>query len=263
MSSWRSDWNSSHHICKDICPQHRWRTVEESWGESSCNCWYYQKNTHSFNWGWSVILITMSYVPLFTFQNLESKLASCRELHIPEKTPSRAAISQGTPSISRETSEIPSNTNGLYDKGLVSLLISVHLCNWPKLCRLYHIWLVPYHSSPNFLCFVLQDGETVGLWNWTQDNAVNKVLFTTSALACLLLSYHWETKQVFLNHKYENALFSGAESYLMPPSLPLSEKGSAFTCISTLLLCLWTETATYCFTILLEICIVFCRCTLS
>ncbi len=70
-------------------------------------------------------------------------------------------------------------------------------------------------------------------------------------------------KKVFLNHKYENALFSGAESYLMPPSLPLSEKGSAFTCISTLLLCLWTETATYCFTILLEICIVFCRCTLS
>lgn len=42
----------------------------------------------------------------------------------------------------------------------------------------------------------------------------------------------------------------------MPPSLPLSEKGFAFTFISTLLLCLWTETATYCFTILLEICIV-------
>lgn len=54
--------------------------------------------------------------------NLESKLASCRELHIPEKTPSRAAISQGTPSISRETSEIPSNTNGLYDKGMVKRL---------------------------------------------------------------------------------------------------------------------------------------------
>ncbi|XDV12858.1 hypothetical protein PO909_001417 [Leuciscus waleckii] len=46
--------------------------------------------------------------------NLESKLASCRELHILEKTPSRAAIGQSTPSISRETSEIPSNTNGLY-----------------------------------------------------------------------------------------------------------------------------------------------------
>ncbi|XP_016385006.1 nuclear distribution protein nudE homolog 1 [Sinocyclocheilus rhinocerous] len=54
--------------------------------------------------------------------NLESKLASCRELHIHEKTPSRAAISQGTPSISRETPEIPSNTNGLYDKGMVKRL---------------------------------------------------------------------------------------------------------------------------------------------
>ncbi|XP_043090861.1 nuclear distribution protein nudE homolog 1 [Puntigrus tetrazona] len=54
--------------------------------------------------------------------NLESKLASCRELHVHEKTPSRAAISQGTPSISRETPEIPSNTNGLYDKGMVKRL---------------------------------------------------------------------------------------------------------------------------------------------
>ncbi|RXN31491.1 nuclear distribution nudE -like protein [Labeo rohita] len=54
--------------------------------------------------------------------NLESKLASCRELHIHEKTPSRAAIGQGTPSISRETPDIPSNTNGLYDKGMVKRL---------------------------------------------------------------------------------------------------------------------------------------------
>uniref|UniRef100_A0A8C2D4W9 Nuclear distribution protein nudE homolog 1-like n=1 Tax=Cyprinus carpio TaxID=7962 RepID=A0A8C2D4W9_CYPCA len=71
--------------------------------------------------------------------NLESKLASCRELHIHEKTPSRAAIGQGTPSVSRETPEIPSSTNGLYDKGLVSLLISANFCNLPKLCRLYHL----------------------------------------------------------------------------------------------------------------------------
>ncbi|KTF73897.1 hypothetical protein cypCar_00033417 [Cyprinus carpio] len=54
--------------------------------------------------------------------NLESKLASCRELHIHEKTPSRAAIGQGTPSVSRETPEIPSSTNGLYDKGMVKRL---------------------------------------------------------------------------------------------------------------------------------------------
>ncbi|XP_067238290.1 nuclear distribution protein nudE homolog 1 [Chanodichthys erythropterus] len=50
--------------------------------------------------------------------NLESKLASCRELHIHEKTPSRASVGQSTPSISRETSEIPSNTNGLMVKRL-------------------------------------------------------------------------------------------------------------------------------------------------
>ncbi|KAK7174599.1 hypothetical protein R3I93_001723 [Phoxinus phoxinus] len=50
--------------------------------------------------------------------NLESKLASCRELHILEKTPSRAAIGQSTPSISRDTSEIPSSTNGLMVKRL-------------------------------------------------------------------------------------------------------------------------------------------------
>ncbi|KAK9957351.1 hypothetical protein ABG768_019617 [Culter alburnus] len=50
--------------------------------------------------------------------NLESKLASCRELHIHEKTPSRASVGQSTPSISRETSEISSNTNGLMVKRL-------------------------------------------------------------------------------------------------------------------------------------------------
>ncbi|XP_016383171.1 nuclear distribution protein nudE homolog 1-A-like [Sinocyclocheilus rhinocerous] len=54
--------------------------------------------------------------------NLESKLASCRELHVHEKTPSRAAIGQGTLSVSREAPEIPSNTNGLYDKGMVKRL---------------------------------------------------------------------------------------------------------------------------------------------
>ncbi|XP_051987364.1 nuclear distribution protein nudE homolog 1-A-like [Xyrauchen texanus] len=54
--------------------------------------------------------------------NLESKLASCRELQIHEKTPGRAAIGQSTQSISRENPENPSNANGLYDKGLVKRL---------------------------------------------------------------------------------------------------------------------------------------------
>ncbi|XP_051571525.1 nuclear distribution protein nudE homolog 1-A-like [Myxocyprinus asiaticus] len=54
--------------------------------------------------------------------NLESKLASCRELHIHEKTPGHAAIGQSSPSISRETQENPSNANGLYDKGMVKRL---------------------------------------------------------------------------------------------------------------------------------------------
>lgn len=178
----------------------------------------------------------MFFVPLFPFQNLESKLASCRELHIHEKTPSRAAISQGTPSISREAQEIPSNTNGLYDKGLVSVFISVHLCNWPKWCRLYHIWLVHKNSSPSFLCFVLQDGETVGLWNRTQNNAVNKVLFATSAQACLSLSHHWKTSTpealIWKCFIFKSWIISYA------PSLQLSAKGSAFTFISTLLSCL-------------------------
>ncbi|TRY93205.1 hypothetical protein DNTS_014351 [Danionella cerebrum] len=45
--------------------------------------------------------------------NLESKLASCRELHIHEKSSNRGATGQTTPSITRETSEIPPNINGL------------------------------------------------------------------------------------------------------------------------------------------------------
>ncbi|KAA0705552.1 Nuclear distribution protein nudE -like protein 1-A [Triplophysa tibetana] len=54
--------------------------------------------------------------------NLESKLASCRELHVHEKTPNRTAIAQSTPSISRDTPDNPSNTNGLYDNGMVKRL---------------------------------------------------------------------------------------------------------------------------------------------
>ncbi|XP_073713239.1 nuclear distribution protein nudE homolog 1 [Misgurnus anguillicaudatus] len=54
--------------------------------------------------------------------NLESKLASCRELNVREKTPSCAANGQNKQSISRDTSENPSNTNGLYDKGMVKRL---------------------------------------------------------------------------------------------------------------------------------------------
>ncbi|KAI7803858.1 nuclear distribution protein nudE homolog 1 [Triplophysa rosa] len=54
--------------------------------------------------------------------NLESKLASCRELHMHEKTPSCTAIAQSTPSVSRDTPDNPSNTNGLYDKGMVKRL---------------------------------------------------------------------------------------------------------------------------------------------
>ncbi|XP_026871516.2 nuclear distribution protein nudE homolog 1 [Electrophorus electricus] len=52
--------------------------------------------------------------------NLESKLASCRELHIQQRTPGRLMSAQTTP---REVLDSPSaNTNGLYDTGMVKRL---------------------------------------------------------------------------------------------------------------------------------------------
>lgn len=52
--------------------------------------------------------------------NLESKLASCRELQVQERMPSRSAMSShGTP---RDALENQSSTNGLYDKGMVKRL---------------------------------------------------------------------------------------------------------------------------------------------
>ncbi|XP_072549877.1 nuclear distribution protein nudE homolog 1 [Salminus brasiliensis] len=54
--------------------------------------------------------------------NLESKLASCRELHVQDRTPSRSLIAQNAQSASRETIENQSNANGLYDKGMVKRL---------------------------------------------------------------------------------------------------------------------------------------------
>ncbi|KAI4887710.1 hypothetical protein NFI96_025033 [Prochilodus magdalenae] len=51
--------------------------------------------------------------------NLESKLASCRELQIQDRTPSRSLIAQSAQTPSRETIENQSNANGLYDKGHV------------------------------------------------------------------------------------------------------------------------------------------------
>ncbi|XP_036446278.1 nuclear distribution protein nudE homolog 1 [Colossoma macropomum] len=54
--------------------------------------------------------------------NLESKLASCRELHVQDRTPSRSLITQSAQTASRETIENQSNGNGLYDKGMVKRL---------------------------------------------------------------------------------------------------------------------------------------------
>ncbi|KAG9264019.1 hypothetical protein AMEX_G22198 [Astyanax mexicanus] len=54
--------------------------------------------------------------------NLESKLASCRELQVHDRTPSRTLIVQSSQSTSRDTLENQPNTNGLYDKGMVKRL---------------------------------------------------------------------------------------------------------------------------------------------
>lgn len=54
--------------------------------------------------------------------NLESKLASCRELQVQDRTPSRTLIVQSSQSTSRDTLENQPNTNGLYDKGMVKRL---------------------------------------------------------------------------------------------------------------------------------------------
>ncbi|XP_066499077.1 nuclear distribution protein nudE homolog 1 [Hoplias malabaricus] len=54
--------------------------------------------------------------------NLESKLASCRELHIQDRTPSRSLISPNTQMQSRDTIENQPNANGLCDKGMVKRL---------------------------------------------------------------------------------------------------------------------------------------------
>uniref|UniRef100_UPI001EAF45F7 nuclear distribution protein nudE homolog 1-like n=1 Tax=Oncorhynchus gorbuscha TaxID=8017 RepID=UPI001EAF45F7 len=56
--------------------------------------------------------------------NLESKLASCREF-VYEQSPGRSTLSggQGAPPIQRGTSsDTPSTTNGLYEKGMVKML---------------------------------------------------------------------------------------------------------------------------------------------
>uniref|UniRef100_A0A4W5L8P6 NudE neurodevelopment protein 1 n=1 Tax=Hucho hucho TaxID=62062 RepID=A0A4W5L8P6_9TELE len=56
--------------------------------------------------------------------NLESKLASCREF-VCEQSPGRSTLSggQGAPPIQRGTSsDTPSTTNGLYEKGMVKML---------------------------------------------------------------------------------------------------------------------------------------------
>ncbi|XP_007235401.2 nuclear distribution protein nudE homolog 1 [Astyanax mexicanus] len=54
--------------------------------------------------------------------NLESKLASCRELQVHDRTPSRTLIVQSSQSTSRDTLENQPSTNGLYDKGMVKRL---------------------------------------------------------------------------------------------------------------------------------------------
>ncbi|XP_031421375.1 nuclear distribution protein nudE homolog 1 [Clupea harengus] len=56
--------------------------------------------------------------------NLESKLATCRELHVSDKTQIRQNLpaSSGTPASQRESPDMQANTNGLYDKGLVRRL---------------------------------------------------------------------------------------------------------------------------------------------
>ncbi|KAI5097100.1 nuclear distribution protein nudE-like 1 [Silurus meridionalis] len=47
--------------------------------------------------------------------NLESKLASCRELQVQERTPNRSAIAQGSHSTPREAIENQSNSNSLFE----------------------------------------------------------------------------------------------------------------------------------------------------
>ncbi|XP_063042964.1 nuclear distribution protein nudE homolog 1 [Engraulis encrasicolus] len=56
--------------------------------------------------------------------NLESKLASCRELHVNDRSQSRQNLpaSPGMPGNQRESSEVQASTNGLFEKGLVRRL---------------------------------------------------------------------------------------------------------------------------------------------
>ncbi|XP_062388683.1 nuclear distribution protein nudE homolog 1 isoform X1 [Sardina pilchardus] len=56
--------------------------------------------------------------------NLESKLATCRELRVSDKSESRQNLtaSVGTPGNQRESPDMQANTNGLYEKGLVRRL---------------------------------------------------------------------------------------------------------------------------------------------
>lgn len=172
MSSWRSDWNSSHYICTNICPQYSWRVVKKSRSKSHCN--YCITKSYKIIQLRGSVVFKPYLLSLYLFQNLESKLASCRELHIPEKTPNRATIGQNTPSISRETPEIPSSTNGLYDKGLVLTLISARLYYFIKK-QILLVCISISHCVPP-----LQDGKTIGLWNRIQDNAVNKASSTNA-----------------------------------------------------------------------------------
>ncbi|XP_062840792.1 nuclear distribution protein nudE homolog 1 [Trichomycterus rosablanca] len=53
--------------------------------------------------------------------NLESKLASCRELQLQDRTPSRSGV-QSAHSTPREPAENQASANGFYDKGMVKRL---------------------------------------------------------------------------------------------------------------------------------------------
>ncbi|KAL2101523.1 hypothetical protein ACEWY4_003284 [Coilia grayii] len=56
--------------------------------------------------------------------NLESKLATCRELHVSDKSQSRQNLppSSGPAGSQRESPDVQASTNGLYEKGLVRRL---------------------------------------------------------------------------------------------------------------------------------------------